>query len=126
MRPAAAVAVTEMVKKRFYVGDRRSQVLHTRIRVKNSDLNKDLEQRNIKPDAKCDCGNPLEDASHYLLSCPDHNVQRAEMIRQLHQIQIFNINTDILLYGDDNMTEEINSKIIQVVQNFIKQSKRFG
>ena len=52
----------------FYLGDRKSQILHSRLRLSCSSLNSYLFRNHLRTDNKCSCGQP-ETAQHYLFEC---------------------------------------------------------
>ena len=51
----------------YYSAERSTEIIHCKIRLEISDLNRDLFKRHLKDDSSCACGNQLEDAKHYLL-----------------------------------------------------------
>ena len=55
------------VPKYFYVGDRRPQILHTRLRTKCSALNYEIYLKNLTDTPLCRCGN-IENKFRTLLS----------------------------------------------------------
>ena len=63
----------------FYNGERRAQILHTRLRNHNMDLNQNLFNRNLMVSPWCRCGDTAETAYHYLLDCPLHIDTRLTM-----------------------------------------------
>ena len=105
----------------YYLGDRYSQVLHTRLRTQCSGLNHHLFLRNIVDSPLCACGQ-IENTLHYLLECPRYNDRRHGMLRELPQ----NIRLDTLLYGNPNSPIEENNAIFESVQQFIIGTKRFS
>ena len=109
------------VPKYYYVGHRKAQILHTRIRTGCSSLGHDLYRRNLIDNPLCVCG-LLEDASHYFLFCPRYFVSRNIMFQKL---QHFDISLDILLYGSDELLYNENVHIFNVVHEYIISSKRF-
>ena len=48
----------------FFVGDRRPQVLHTRLRTKCSALNYEIHLKNLTDTPLCRCGN-IETSEHF-------------------------------------------------------------
>jgi hypothetical protein len=115
----------EKTKERFYTGNRKLQILHTRIRALNSDLKADLFAINLSEDPLCTCGDNIEDRSHYLMQCGEHTDARNKLRRKCTDLGINDITTETLLYGDNNFDEKTNIKLMKAVQNFIKDSKRF-
>ena len=56
-------------KSLVFYGDRKSQILHTRLRLKCSSLNNNLFLKNIVDSPICVCGES-ESNHHYLYECP--------------------------------------------------------
>ena len=108
------------VPEYYNVGDRRGQILHTRLRMKCSSLKQHLYLCNLESDPYCTCGK-IESNFHYLLDCSKYNLLRQQYI---HSINL-DINTTLLLFGDEKLSYEINCKIFLNVQKFIVKSKRF-
>ena len=71
--------------KFYYVGDRRSLILHTRLQTKCSSLNYDIYLINLTDSPLCCCGN-IENSEHYLLQCRLYHQPRMEMLQYLSQI----------------------------------------
>ena len=67
------------VPKYFFVGVRRPQVLHTRLRTKCSALNYEIYLKNLTDTPLCRCGN-IENSEHFL-QCRYYHRQRLEMIQ---------------------------------------------
>jgi hypothetical protein len=110
---------------RFYQGNRRSQILHTRIRLECSPLNYHLHKKNIVDNPGCQCGGWCESAKHYLLECSLYRQQRANLLDYLRDLRIPVVNTETLLFGDNNMDESKNIKLFIAVQNYIVETERF-
>ena len=55
------------IPKHFYVGSRKAEVLHTRLRTNCSSLNLDLFLKNISDSPLCRCGS-VENAQHYFFT----------------------------------------------------------
>ena len=64
-----------IVPKYYYLGSRKLQILHTRLRLGCSSLNADLFRNHVSDSDRCRCGLP-ETADHFLLSCIFYNVSR--------------------------------------------------
>ena len=58
------------------VGDRKYNIILTRIRHNCSSLKADLHRVNIVPNPICDCGIDIENAGHYFFFCTQYNDQR--------------------------------------------------
>ena len=106
----------------YYEGNRKICVLHARLRHQCSQLNADLFRINVVDNPQCRCNAPFEDVIHYLLECPLYLNERVQMFEN---IQETDQNFEILLFGNDDYTDEMNLFIFDKVRNFIKHSKRF-
>lgn len=117
------IRVTREIPKYYCSGNRKGQILHTRLRTGCSSLNYHLFRKNIINDEYCVCGN-IEDTNHFLFVCPRFDIQRQIMINKL--LRICNPTLDVLLYGDSNLNFEQNVEIFETVQEFIVRTKRFS
>ena len=87
----------------FYNGDRKAQILHTRLRLGCSSLNADLFNNHISITDKGICGS-IESAEHYFLLCDRYATLRDETINTIN----VNFNVDILLNGCPLYSGSIN------------------
>ena len=110
-----------VVPKYFYIGSRKAQIWHTRLRLGCSSLNFDLFNNHVSESFNCICGSP-ETAQHFLLECINFNDIRNETI---HLLDVA-INIDILLGGCPLYSGEVNEQIFRQVHSFIIQSNRFS
>ena len=110
------------IPKLYYVGERQTQILHTRLRTKCSSLNYYIFLRNLTDSPFCRCGS-IEKTEQYLLQCRLYQQPRVEMPNSVSQL--CHVTLDVLLSGDSSFSIDINSKIFSIVQIFIKDSKRF-
>jgi hypothetical protein len=61
------------------------------------------------------CGCAFEDAIHFILECCLYNEAREEL----------KLKIEVLLFGDDTLTEMQNLQIFKSVQLYIKRTKCF-
>jgi hypothetical protein len=106
----------------YYIGDRKEQIMHCRLRLGMSDLNEDLFNRHLNTIRTCSCGYARETAAHYILTCVNYITIRRQTILLLPP-EWTNINT--LLFGNPRLQSQDNNRIFLSVHNFIKESKRF-
>ena len=106
----------------YYIGDRRSQINHARLRLNMSDLNFDLFNRHLSNIKTCICKARQEDASHFLLSCPLYKKEREVTI---HVLPPLAQECKVLLSGNTAFSVSFNSYIFLTVQEFIATSGRF-
>ncbi|MEW8548488.1 MAG: reverse transcriptase family protein [Candidatus Thiodiazotropha sp.] len=107
----------------LFVGERKYNVLLTRIRHSCSSLHADLYRVNIIQSPACDCGANIENTKHYFFECNLYNEQRNALFLSLNTVP--NISLDLLVNGSSDFTEETNTTIITSVLKFIKDSGRF-
>jgi len=80
----------------------------------------------------CNCGQDIETPCHYLLSCPNYDVERNALLNNIRQIapNILNHNdsqiTQILLFGDASFNSETNTSILNTTINYFLSTKRFS
>ena len=106
----------------YYLGNRKDQIVHCRLRLNISDLNADLCRRHLRHDSSCSCHFPEENAEHFLLHCTNYTNQRAAT---LHSLPPQYKTTETLLSGNLALSVEENEIIFLTVQSFIKLSERF-
>lgn len=106
----------------YYVGERKEQIIHCRLRLGMSDLNEHMYNRHLQLNRACACGRSNETTSHYLLHCSLYTEERRNTISNIHTNYI---NLQTLLVGNPLIDFEENKHIFLTVQEFIRQSQRF-
>ena len=111
----------------FSFGLRKLNIIHTKLRHRRSQLNYDLFRLNIITDPSCHCGNPCENAFHYLLECSSYKTNRDLLLNELRKCiqDKAVVNLDLLLNGNTGLSVTENQCIFKHVQHFISPSKRF-
>lgn len=72
----------------------------------------------------CLCGK-TEDVYHFFFSCKNYSRARHNLFDQLFMLDLVNIDTSLLLYGNDNLSLHTNNIIFASVHKFIDESSRF-
>ena len=108
----------------FGFGDRKSNILHTKLRHQNSTLRYDLFRFNLVENPECLCGNPCENSYHYFLECPRFSAQRRLLLTELDKLNL-DITNELLLFGNEQLPCDTNFEFFRNVHIFIKTSKRF-
>ena len=76
----------------------------------------------------------IEDTERFLLLCPSFDVQRqdllagiVELLRPVIQIAVLcnDALTQLLLYGDHDVSNDLNRSILELTLRFIHESGRF-
>ena len=81
----------------------------------------------------CPTNDGIEDTEHFLLFCPSFDVRRrdlAEIVELLRPfVQVTDLSNDdltqLLLYGDQDLSYELNRNILQLTLRFIHETGRF-
>ena len=105
----------------FYTGDRKLQVLHTRLRTNCSSLNYHLFLKNIAASPLCLCGQ-IENNFHYFFECLQYETARQKLLRKLNNIDI---ELNVLLNGNPELSDQTNTMIFSHVHTYIQDTKRF-
>ena len=104
----------------YFIGTRRGQILHARLRMRCSALKHHLYLRNLVPDPICTCGE-IESTVHFLMYCPLYTEARTYLSNSIDAP----FSCDLLLYGDESKPFDFNRHVFESVQEFIIKSKRF-
>ena len=75
----------------------------------------------------------IEDTEHFLLHCPSFNIQRRDLLagvsvvlQPLVQINtLSNVLVQLLMYGDKNLSSDVNKHVLELTLNFIHKTGRF-
>ena len=117
----------------FSIGSKKGNMLHTRIRLKVSNLHADQNKLGTINSAKCKCGAPKETTEHFLLICSLFHTERMRLYDHLATILGTNFrNTpqknkiDILINGPSQSALDTNTNVALAVQHFIFQTRRFA
>jgi hypothetical protein len=106
----------------YYTGNRKAQILHTRLRNKCSALNEDLFSRGIVDSALCQCG-LVESSHHFFFICRNYHNIRQVLFTSVSRLCDLTLNN--FLFGDTSLPHETNVDLSLAVQKFIIESKRF-
>jgi hypothetical protein len=110
----------QKVHAHYYVGERRYQIIHTRLRTHCSSLKEHLFSKTKMIESPfCICGE-IENTEDYFLHCPMYQDVRTVLSNNLSQITTVTLNT--LLYGDNSLTDALNETIVSHIHKYI-QSK---
>ena len=93
------------------------------MRLQNSNLKEDLFDRNMETSPMCACNTEIEDAEHYLITCPNYEEQR-NWIQDTLGWDIFDLDVEELLFGSNKLSEKENEVLFDAVQHYIKITKR--
>jgi hypothetical protein len=101
-------------------------VLQSRLRNRCSAFNSDLYRANLIPNALCSCGKSDETAKLFLLHCKNYIVQRNIFLIGIREISNdLQIDKLTLLFGNEILNDEKNTKNFLQVQTFIQDTGRY-
>jgi hypothetical protein len=97
------------------------------MRNKCSALNADWYHANLIVNSNCICGYLNENAEHYLLYCNSFTVTRIIILFEINKLNLIGIpvNIDLLLFGNETLSGDVNCSIFLAVQKYIKDTCRF-
>ena len=109
-----------------YSGERKINIIICQLRNSASNLNSDLFYSHLCDSPACRCGFPIEDSYHYFLYCPLYTNQR---IRLSNSIAVLDVNIPLsietFLYGYNSHVFNSNDMLLKIVQEYIRDTKRF-
>ena len=82
----------------------------------------------------CPTSDEIEDTEHFLLLCPSFDVQQQDLLAGIAEllrpvVQIADLSNDaltqLLLYGDNNLSNNVNRSILKLTLRFIHETGRF-
>ena len=79
----------------------------------------------------CCCGAGIETIDHYLLRCQNFALVRSSFLNRIFEINVEfrNMNdstlTSLLLFGSEEQTFDVNTKILNLTIQFLKDTGRF-
>ena len=108
----------------------------TQLRVGLSKLNFHKFKHNFRDtiNPMCPTSDGVEDTEHFLLLCPFFDVQRQDLLAGIVELlQPFVLITDLsndalihlLLYGDQDLSYDLNKQILELTLRFIHEIGRF-
>ena len=115
----------------YTLGSKTGNILHTRLRTEMSYLNSHRFQINKTDTPECCCGYPKEDVRHYVLFCPNYDIQRQELNQNVSRIlgdnftnYLPDLQLKILIHGD-TLSGEGGREMARYFQNFLTKTNRF-
>ena len=108
----------------------------TQLRVGLSKLNIHKFKHNFRDtiNPMCPTSDGIEDTEHFLLLCPSFDLQRRDLLAGIVELlrpfaQIANLSNDaltqLLLYGDQDLSNDLNKTILELTLRFIHETGQF-
>ena len=101
----------------------RSKRENARLRLRCSALNEHLYAKNLVEHPSCECGAQIESVTHFLLECEQYDEDRNKLFEDLEMCTV--LDTDLLLYGSEEMTLKQKETLFKAVEKYILNTKRF-
>ena len=86
----------------FYVGSRKAQIFHTRLRLECSSLRHHLYRKSLIDFPLCSCGRS-ETTKHFFFECLNHHLTRTRVLSD-----ILHLPLKTYLFGDSSLSREEN------------------
>ena len=115
--------LNKKLKNLYYTyGDRPINYITASMRMNCSQLNGDLFKNNITGNKFCTCG--LEEtAFHYFFECRNYTLHRNTLLHDTVFVTILSVQ--IILNGDNTISDHENMQLHRAVSKFITSSERF-
>ena len=108
----------------------------TQLRVGLSKLNFHKFKHNFRDtiNPMCPTSDGIEDTEHFLLLCPSFDLQRRDLLAGIVEllrpfVQIASLSNDaltqLLLYGDQDLSNDLDKNILELTLRFIHKTGRF-
>ena len=111
------------------MGSKKGNILHTRLRLKSSQLNAHRYAQGKAEAPTCSCGNLKEDTEHFLTLCPIYSTARASLFEKLSSIPNLHFpnlsrtqKLKVMVMGPDG-EHSIKKKVATAVQFFLLESQ---
>ena len=116
--------------KYFFDGERQSNILLCQLRNNKSQLNFDLKNDKLKDSPNCIHCQAPETKKHFLLECPQYQIQRNDLMNWLiskpHIYAYISITDNDLLCGNQAISDQNNAELLAAVSRYIKNTNRFS
>ena len=108
----------------YSFGKLKLNIIHTKFRH-CCFMNHDLHNLNVVVSETCSCG-AGEDRCHGFFSIVKNKCKKHQLLFQLlQQDHLRVINTYLLLWGDESLSNDINNYLFYIIHTFILKSGRF-
>ncbi|KAI8483663.1 hypothetical protein Bbelb_386010 [Branchiostoma belcheri] len=106
------------------LGDRRSNILATRLRIGWCQLNSTLAKFNLTGRG-CACGATSETVTHFLLRCPLHAAARQDLATAVYRLVRRPLSTSVLLNRSPGNDITLNNSLSHSFHTYITSTNRF-
>ena len=107
----------------FYIGNRKANILHAKLRMGCSQLNNDMHKIGIVSSPACACGAQVETSFHYFFECGKYVTERDILHQKIISIAPFTLQT--LMFGSKRCSKAENRIIFESTQTYILNTNRF-
>ena len=108
----------------FYIGNRKANILHAKIRMGCSQLNHDMHKIGIVTSPACSCGAEIENSFHYFFECIKYTTERNLLHQNIIVLAPFTLQT--LMFGNPKCSKAVNKIIFDSTHTYILNSGRFN
>ncbi len=121
----------------FSVGKRKPNLLHARLRLSNSSLNKDRFRLHLTDSPSCHCGADIESHKHYILQCTSYSLLRNNLLKEIRDVVAPGAShfllpqlsedhfMELVIRGSTDLSIADNTRISLALQYYLVESGRF-
>ncbi len=103
---------------------RHAQIVIAHLRIGFNDLNSHLFVKGCSESPKRSCGHRCENMCHFIWYCPIYKQLRQSLLAELHKLNLLvPVNSDLLLYGNKDLSLDCNLHIQNNNVNAFKFTK---
>ena len=120
--------LTELQRMYFCSGDRQVQIVLSQMRMQFSNLKPHLYDKQCTECPLSPCGESDETIYHFFCNCKLFATARLKLYRSIFASfgGIYAPRAEQIPYGNTNYNIEDNSKLLQLIINYVTDTKRFG
>lgn len=110
----------------YYEGARKLNIVLSQMRMQFCSLNYDLYRKGCIDSEMCNCREAAETLDHYFFHCSYYTVERRELVESISNFGLeFQLNTQLLTFGKEELETETNRFILNCVMKYIDDTGRF-
>lgn len=123
---SSKISEQSLPNRLFYGFSRKLGIIHAQFRMNCSNLNGHLFSLHVIDDPTCICSNEIENCEHFFFHCHMYIAQRENFLASIREVcNGCPITVNLLLFGNEDLSEVINLQLFALVETFIFDSNRF-
>ncbi len=103
-----------------------AQIVIAQLRIGFSDLNSHIFEKGCSESPRRFCGHRCENICHFIWYCPIYKELWQSLLAELLKLNLLvPVNSDLLLYGNTDVSLDCNLHIQELFSNYIIKSTKF-